>query len=40
MNFCAAILGLLLTVAGTFMEAAIALPNLLNEEGQFVLPSS
>nr|WP_315863004.1 MULTISPECIES: biotin transporter BioY [unclassified Thermosynechococcus] len=39
-EFLWAILGLLLTVAGTFMEAAIALPNLLNEEGQFVLPSS
>ncbi|MDM7325489.1 MAG: biotin transporter BioY [Thermosynechococcus sp. Uc] len=35
-----AILGLLLTVAGTFMEAAIAIPNLLNEEGQVVLPTS
>ncbi|URR35116.1 biotin transporter BioY [Thermosynechococcus sp. HN-54] len=39
-EFLWAILGLLLTVAGTFMEAAIAIPNLLNEEGQFVLPSS
>lgn len=39
-EFLWAVLGLLLTVAGTFMEAAIAIPNLLNEEGQVVLPSS
>ncbi|MFN3678555.1 biotin transporter BioY [Thermosynechococcus sp.] len=39
-EFLWAILGLLLTVTGTFMEAAIAIPNLFNEEGQLVLPSS
>ncbi|XFA72066.1 biotin transporter BioY [Thermosynechococcaceae cyanobacterium Okahandja] len=39
-EFLWAILGLLLTVAGTFMEAAIAIPNLFNDEGQWVLPSS
>ncbi|MFN4065683.1 MAG: biotin transporter BioY [Thermosynechococcus sp.] len=39
-EFLWAILGLLLTVTGTFMEAAIAIPNLFNEGGQLVLPSS
>jgi len=39
-EFLWAILGLLLTVAGTFMEAAIALPNFFNAAGQFVLPTS
>ncbi len=39
-EFLWAILGLLLTVAGTFMEAAIAIPNLFSDEGQLVLPSS
>ncbi|MCI3280054.1 biotin transporter BioY [Synechococcus sp. PCC 6717] len=39
-EFLWAVLGLLLTVAGTFMEAAIAIPNLLSDDGQLVLPSS